>query len=213
MAFPTSPTNGLTATVNNISFTWNSSKGVWIKAAGGIQPNSISALAITGTTTVNSSNSATAIANGGTNGVGNIGASGSTFNTIFAKSTTAQYADLAENYVADAEYSAGTVVEFGGIFEITQSSDASTRVAGIISENPAYLMNSQAQGNYVLPVALQGRVNCKVKGSVKKGSMLISAGNGYACANEDPKVGTVIGKSLADFDGDEGIIEVVVGKN
>lgn len=126
--------------------------------------------------------------------------------------TTAQYADLAENYTADCYYAPGTVLMFGGAAEVTIADAASRRIAGIVSENPAYLMNSQLTGTYVVPVALQGRVLCSVKGPVKKGDMLISAGHGHAVVSNDPAMGSVIGKSLADFDGVEGIIEVVVGR-
>ena len=61
------------------------------------------------------------IQNGQGNGVGNIGSATTYFNTVFAKATSAQYADLAENYEADAEYEPGTVVVFGGTNEITIS--------------------------------------------------------------------------------------------
>ena len=84
-----------------------------------------------------------AILNAGANGVGNIGSSTTTFNTVFAKATTAQYADLAEKYIADAEYTPGTVLVFGGSGEVTIS-DVShdTRVAGVVSTNPCHLMNA-----------------------------------------------------------------------
>lgn len=163
--------------------------------------------------TVNSANNATAIVNGGTTGTGNIGSSSSTFNTVFAKATTAQYADLAECYAADAEYAPGTVVDFGGDAEITLSPiDASPRVAGVISTNPAHLMNSHLEAEFVAAVALVGRVPTLVQGTVMKGDTMVSAGNGRARAENDPKISTVIGKALENFIGDEGIIEIVVGK-
>ena len=112
-----------------------------------------------GVLTVNSNNAATAIVNGGTNGGGNIGASGAGFNTIFAKATTAQYADLAEKYVADAEYAPGIVLDFGGEFEVTQSSeDSSSAVAGVVSTNPGFIMNEGLAGDNVVAVAFTGRV-------------------------------------------------------
>jgi hypothetical protein len=163
--------------------------------------------------TVNSANNVTAIVNGGTTGTGNIGSSSSTFNTVFAKATTAQYADLAECYAADAEYAPGTVVDFGGDAEITLSPiDASPRVAGVISTNPAHLMNSHLEAEFVAAVALVGRVPTLVQGTVMKGDAMVSAGNGRARAENDPKISTVIGKALENFIGDEGIIEIVVGK-
>jgi hypothetical protein len=126
--------------------------------------------------------------------------------------TTAAYADLAENYVADAAYEFGTVLEFGGEYEVTLGTDETTRVAGVVSQNPAYLMNSDCTGKYVTPIALQGRVPCRVKGTVRKGDMLVSAGTGVAKACQTPQMGSVIGKALEDFNGNEGIIEVVVGR-
>lgn len=128
------------------------------------------------------------------------------------QATSAQYADLAENYLADDNYEEGTVLEFGGEYELTEASDFSNKVAGIVSLKPAYLMNSELQGNFVCSIALQGRVPCKVKGPIKKGDMIVSAGNGYARAEKDPKIGTVIGKSLEDFSDLEGMIEVAVGR-
>lgn len=132
--------------------------------------------------------------------------------TFIGTATSARYADLAENYTADAEYTYGTVLDFGGEFEVTVSAENSTRIAGIVSQNPAYLMNSDLVAKHVVPVALQGRVYCKVKGPVKKGDMLVSAGNGFAKAENSPKIGSVIGKSIENFDGEQGLIEVVVGR-
>jgi hypothetical protein len=147
------------------------------------------------------------------NGVANIGSSTSTFNTIFAKATSAQYADLAEKYTADAEYVPGTVVEFGGTQEVTVcDADASSRVAGVISTNPSYRMNDGLESEYTAMVALTGRVPTQVVGPVRKGDMMVSAGNGRARAEATPAVGTVIGKALVDFEGTEGTIEVVVGR-
>lgn len=124
----------------------------------------------------------------------------------------AQHADLAENYFADSEYESGTVLMFGGTNEVTIAEKDTKKIAGIVSTNPAYLMNTRISGKFVTAVALQGRVPCKVRGSIKKGDMLVSAGNGYAVSCSEPELGAVIGKSLEDFDGLEGIIEVVVGR-
>jgi hypothetical protein len=126
--------------------------------------------------------------------------------------TSARYADLAENYSSDEDYSPGTVVVFGGDKEITQSTTyMDRRLAGVISTNPAYLMNAGAEG---LPVALQGRVPCKVVGKIEKGDMLVSSAiPGVAAATYSPEMGTVIGKALENYDSQEvGIIEVVVGR-
>ena len=125
----------------------------------------------------------------------------------------AQYADLAENYVADAVYEPGTVLHFGGEYEVSQCNvDHCSRVAGVVSTDPAYLMNATQAGDIVVPVALVGRVPTKVTGSIKKGDMLVSAGNGRARAEANPRVGAVIGKALVNSEGDA-VIEVVVGKH
>jgi hypothetical protein len=153
--------------------------------------------------------------NGQANGVGNIGSSTTYFNTVFAKATSAQYADLAENYRADADYEPGTVLEFGGDEEVTISTtDSSKRVAGVVSTNPAYLMNSGLSGKHIASVALTGRVPVKVEGPVAKGDLMVSNGNGRAraCMDAVPIVGTILGKSLENFTGGEGTIEVVIGK-
>jgi hypothetical protein len=123
----------------------------------------------------------------------------------------ATYADLAEYYEADDVYSPGTVLAFGGEKEVTIAEDGTTRVAGVVSTNPAYAMNANCQG-IAVAIALQGRVPTKVRGSVRKGDMMVSAGNGYARPWNNPQMGTVIGKSLENFDGVEGIIEVAVGR-
>jgi len=126
--------------------------------------------------------------------------------------TTARYADLAERYEADAQYDAGTVVIFGGDKEISMANgEYDHRVAGVISSAPAYMMNSEAGDDATHPyVALTGRVPCKVTGSIKKGDLLCtSAMAGHAMAGE-AKCGHMIGKALEDFDGEAGVIEVLV---
>jgi hypothetical protein len=123
----------------------------------------------------------------------------------------ATYADLAEYYEADAEYEPGTVLAFGGDKEVTIAEDGTTRVAGVVSTNPAYAMNANCQG-VAVAIALQGRVPTKVRGTIRKGDMMVSAGNGFARPWNNPAMGTVIGKALEDFDGIEGVIEVAVGR-
>jgi len=130
--------------------------------------------------------------------------------------TAARYADLAERYEADKEYKPGTVVIFGGDKEITQSSKyMDRRVAGVVSTNPAHLMNSEAGNDKTHPpVALQGRVPCRVVGKIQKGDLLVTSSiPGVAIAAEDPKMGSVIGKALENYNNDHiGMIEVVVGR-
>jgi filamentous hemagglutinin len=194
-------------------------------------PTSISTLAINGNLSVGGTLTAANITfsggafsvnsllNSGANGVGNIGNSTTRFNTVFATtfsgvSTTANYADLAENYQADDVYAPGTVVVFGGANEITVSDiDHDTRIAGVVSTNPAYLMNSeQANGT---PVALAGRVPCLVQGPVRKGDRLVNVASGIAGKFNPAKaeLGCVVGKSLQDLPHDHvELIEIAVGR-
>jgi len=148
----------------------------------------------------------------GSNGVGDIGQTGNRFAVIYGQSTSAQYADLAEKYVSDTDYDSGTVLEFGGEYEVTLASDETVRVAGIVSTQPAFKMNDDLVADHVVMIALQGRVPCKVEGTIQKGDMLVSAGNGKAKATNNPQFGTVIGKALQEHQGADGIIEVVVGR-
>jgi len=153
------------------------------------------------------------ITSGSANATANIGSASTYFNTVHAKATSAQYADVAEYYASDADYEPGTVVVFGGSNEITISTqNGDDRVAGVISTNPAYIMNAGLQCEHAVAVALSGRVPTRVIGPVTKGNMMVSAGNGYAQACATPAVGTVIGKSLENFSGTTGVIEVVVGR-
>ena len=165
----------------------------------------------TGTITVGN------IVNSSANGVGNIGSATTYFNTVFAKATSAQYADLAEIYVADNSYGPGTVVEFGGNNEITATTSThSVQAAGIISTQPAYLMNSTQAGEHALEVALIGRVPCSVVGTIRKGDRLVSSdqpGVAQALNINLYQPGCIIGKSLEDYNSAEpGVIEVAVGR-
>jgi hypothetical protein len=133
-------------------------------------------------------------------------------NYFIGVATSALYADLAEKYLADEDYAPGTVVVFGGEQEVTQSTKyMDVRVAGVVSTNPAYLMNSGASG---LPIALQGRVPCRVIGKVSKGDMLVTSPTpGVAISAYSPMMGSVIGKALGLWDSEEvGVIEIVVGR-
>lgn len=126
----------------------------------------------------------------------------------------ATYADLAEYYSASAEYEPGTVLVFGGDAEVTTTTlRDDTRVAGIVTTDPAYIMNEGLEGTRVC-IALAGRVPCKVVGRVKKGDLLTTAASaGYAVKAMDPKLGSIIGKALEDKDyGEAGVIEVAVGR-
>jgi hypothetical protein len=143
----------------------------------------------------------------------NIGSTSAWFNNIYGTAVHAQYADLAENYQGDRQYNPGTVLMFGGSQEVTVADADTTRVAGVVSTNPATLMNGGLVGPNVVPVAFTGRVPCNVIGPVAKGDLMVSAGFGYAKVNNTPQVGSIIGKALEDFPiAGKGVIEVVVGR-
>jgi hypothetical protein len=171
---------------------------------------------LTGTATVSTLTDGTLSINAGTitGGVaatfsGNV--TGQYFNGV---ATSAQYADLAERYNADADYLPGTVVAIGGNMEITgTTSHMDTNVFGVISTAPAYLMNAESDG---LPVALAGRVPVNVIGKIKKGDRLVSSdvpGLAWALGEDDVyDARAIIGRSLEDkLDGDEGVIEAAIG--
>lgn len=141
------------------------------------------------------------IVNNNGNAVGNIGSSSSYFNTVFATATTALYADLAEKFTSDSDYDPGTVVKFGGNCQVTISNAyADHCAAGIVSTNPAHLMNS-GLAEMSVDLALAGQVPCQVVGPVNKGDILTTADlPGYACRLifSDWKPGCIIAKSLED---------------
>ena len=149
---------------------------------------------------------------------GNIyGGNISTAGNITGANINTPSGDLAENYVADAAYPAGTVIDFGGDYEITITTTShSTAVAGIISTDPSYTMNSHQLGTHVLAVALTGRVPCRVIGTIRKGDRLVSSkipGTAQAMNTQLYQPGCIIGKALEDYDSiAEGIIEVAVGR-
>ena len=134
-------------------------------------------------------------------------------NLLSTTATAAQYADLAEKYTSDQEYVPGTIVMFGGDAEVTISEDRTKKVAGVVSTHPAYLMNSHLEGTSV-EVALQGRVPCKVEGTIHKGDMIVAGSTpGVGIAHNDPQLGQVIGKALENYNSTEiGMIEVAVGR-
>lgn len=176
-----------------------------------------STLAVTGITTVSNKILPNA------NNTIDIGASGTKFATIYATTvsaiaTTAQYADLAERFAADDVYLPGTVVELGGIKEITRAvQELSESVFGVISTAAAYLMNSGAGSNATHPpVAVNGRVPVRVIGKINKGDRLVSAGNGVARAAKRTEITAfnVLGRALENKDTeDEGMIEAIVKLN
>ena len=151
----------------------------------------------------------------GGNADGNIGSSSNYFNRVFATATTALYADVAERFAADELLEPGTVVELGGVKEITRSTqDLSENVFGVISTRPAYTMNGGAGDDDTHPpVAMTGRVPVKCVGTVRKGDRLVSAGDGVARAAQpgEATAFNVIGRSLENKTTmDIGAIEAIV---
>lgn len=145
----------------------------------------------------------------------NLGSSANWWNLVYGTAVHAQYADLAERYEADAVYTPGTLVEIGGENEITLcDEELSETVFGVISTDPAYLMNGGAGSDETHPpVALAGRVPVRVVGPVTKGQRLVSAGNGCArgVAADEASTFNVIGRSLVNKRSlEEELIEAVV---
>jgi hypothetical protein len=211
---------GTAVTLSNQTSNGNLNLGVNI---GGTPTNVISINGSTGAITFSGSLGSVTfgnitvgnVLNSNGNGVGNIGNSTAYFNTVFAKSTSAQYADVAERFHADVEMLPGTVVELGGSAEITCSiQELSDKVFGVISTQAAYLMNSGAGTDATHPpVAMTGRVPVRVIGTVHKGDRLVSAGNGLARAAQAGEAtwSNTIGRALkSKLDAGEGTVEAIV---
>ena len=116
---------------------------------------------------------------------------------------------MAEKYVADDEYEPGTVGVFGGDAEVKACEiEDHHAVAGVISTDPAYLMNSESDG---VEVALCGRVPVKVVGPVEKGDLMVTSDvKGHARSNNNAPAGRIIGKAIESSEGGEAVIEVLV---
>ena len=84
---------------------------------------------------------------------------------------------MAEKYLTDEEYEVGTVVMIGGDKEVTKCQPG-FRSIGVVSENPAFMMNKDLEGGTY--IALKGRVPVKVIGPVRKGDRLVSGSDGCA---------------------------------
>jgi hypothetical protein len=135
--------------------------------------------------------------------------SGDLYAEVFnGTATSARYADLAEKYLADNEYSVGTVMVVGGDKEVTASNSSKQRAIGVISANPAYMMNSELEGGTY--IALKGRVPVRVVGAVNKGDGLMASENGCAIAVQSTSSG-IFGIALETSSAvEEKLIEAVV---
>ena len=197
-----------------------------ISSTGTVTIGTVSATGnITGNYIFGNGSQLTGIAGGGTYGDSNVvtllasfgSNSISTTGNVTASNLNSSNADLAEMYVADADYPAGIIVEFGGDYEITIARvNHSTAVAGIVSTNPSYLMNSSQAGQHVLPIALTGRVPCQVIGTITKGDRLVSSDYMGVAQRLDPeqyRPGCIVGKALENYNSENiGVIEVAVGR-
>ena len=141
-------------------------------------------------------------------------------NVVHALATSAQYADVAERFEADAPMSEGAVVSLGGEAEITEvNGDLSDNVFGVISTQPAFMMNSDAGNSESHPfVAMTGRTPVRVIGQVNKGDRLVSStvkGTARAITGADSiNPFHVIGRALeAKTDDGIGLVNAVVRTN
>jgi len=213
-------TDGITSITGSFGVSGNATIGNILTGGLVSATGAITGTALTGTSLTVSTGNITGgnIVNANGNGIGNIGSTGGFFNTVFAKATSAQYADLAEKYTADADYPVGTVLRIGGIHEVSQTNSYhATNIVGTVSDKPAYVMNSGLAAEHVAVVALLGRVPCRVTGKISKGDLLVSSKTPGVAAVLDPDLwvpGCVIGKALEDYDSiTEGVIEIVVGRS
>lgn len=190
-----------TYNVGTSTFRYNN---MYVNNVDGAQMN-IGVLAIT------TSLQTTFITSGSTSTNGNIAGQ---WSLIAGSKLQATYSDLAEYYEADSQYDVGTVLVFGGEKEVTQSGIyMDRRVAGVISAQAAYEMNSDCPG-IAACIALQGRVPVKVIGQIAKGDILVSSDvPGHATVCNDPTSGSAIGKSLENKTTNEaGVVEAAVGR-
>jgi hypothetical protein len=225
-------THGNVLTVGQISATGNITGNCFIgngSALTGIVATNVTKIAngTSNVTVIDSSNvtvgiTGTTVATFATTGeyvtgiisaTGNITSSGN-INGVNLNSTGA---DLAELYLSDIKYSPGTVVEFGGEYEVTITNKShSTAVAGIVSTAPGHLMNGALIGEHTVAVALTGRVPCQVVGTICKGDRLVSSGiPGVATALDATRYepGCIVGKALENYNSiNNGTIEVAVGR-
>ena len=217
--------SGIVSATGNITGSYILGNGSQLSSVTATAVGTLSSLSVTGTATVgNVTTGGTVSATGNITGSniltsGLISATGgiTSAGNMTALNFNSASADLAENYESDADYAPGTVVVFGGAKEITISDKShNTAVAGIVSTAPSYLMNVGQSGEWVLPVALTGRVPCLVKGPVSKGTVLVTGQTpGTATALDASKFepGCVVGKSLEIINSTDVVtIEVAVGR-
>jgi len=96
--------------------------------------------------------------------------------------TQAQYADLAEKYTTAEEYPVGTAMSICTDAEHeAHAAGKSDFAIGVISAEPAYLMNIDCDGQ---AIGLKGRVPVRIKGTVKKGQAVYAWEDGVCTTIE-----------------------------
>lgn len=148
----------------------------------------------------------------------NLGNSSNRWSSIYGVSSSALYADLAERYASDREYSTGTVMTIGGDAEVCAAT-LNDDVFGVVSDKPAYTMNDSAGPQSTHPaIALVGRVPVRVEGPCSKGDKLVVGPSGVAIKyqpsgeeNETLSQDKLVGRALQDkYTQEEELIEVVL---
>ncbi|MBU0649382.1 hypothetical protein KJ969_04805 [Patescibacteria group bacterium] len=125
--------------------------------------------------------------------------------------------DIAEYISASADVEPGDVVEISEDGAVRKSSQPrSDRVIGVISTNPAIIFPGAAVGDSKQPLALSGVVPVKVSaenGAITAGDLLTSSsvpGHAMRCEDKSGCSGAIIGKALESFDGEIGVIKMIV---
>lgn len=151
----------------------------------------------------------------GANATYSLGSTGLRFANIWGLASSAQYADLAEKFLADQDYPIGTVLMIGGEAEVTAATRDSKSIVGTVSEKPGFIMNDCLEGDNVVAVSYIGRVPCRVEGDVKRGDLLIvsnNAGIATSAISTEDLTGKVVGKALESNEATKSIIEILVGR-
>ncbi|MDB4378517.1 hypothetical protein N9Z41_01975 [bacterium] len=187
---------------------WNTTYSQW-------QPGDVVDTTLDGTTSI----SGDILPN--TDNVHDLGSASKRFAEVYAvtlqgTSTSAQYADLAEMYAGDKNYEVGTVVCVGGDKEVTEcTAYADSKIAGVVSDKPAYLMNRDIDAEHPVCVGFVGRVPIKVVGHIEKGDLLTSSEiKGYATKfSGDYHPGCIIGLALNDKEDGIDTVEVLLKRS
>jgi len=132
-------------------------------------------------------------------------------------------ADCAEEFdvAPESAVEPGTVMVLTAESRVSESAEAyDSRVAGVVSGagayKPAIILDRQKRGTNRHPIALLGKVYCKVDaayGAVRPGDLLTTSPTpGHAMKVDDPlrAFGAVLGKALATLDSGRALVPVLV---